>query len=72
MLRTDFTYKTNCKGQVFTNVATGYKQKINNKSVYCVFYKGDYIGVVETKKAAERFIENLIRHDKLTYTQEYR
>ena len=72
MTRNEFTYKTDCKGETFTNIATGYIQKIRNKSIYCVFYKGDFIGVVETKKDAERFIANLIKYNKLTYTQEYR
>lgn len=72
MERTDFTYRTDCKGETFTNIATGYTEKIRNKSIYCVFYKGGFIGIVETKKAAERFIANLIKYNKLTYTQEYR
>ena len=72
MTRTDFTYRTDCKGETFTNIETGYTQKIRNKSIYCVFYKGGFIGVVQTKKDAERFIANLIKYNKLTYTQEYR
>ena len=72
MTRADFTYRTDCKGETFTNIETGYTQKIRNKSIYCVFYKGGYIGLVQTKKDAERFIANLIKYNKLTYTQEYR
>lgn len=66
MKRADFTYKTNCKGEIFKG------RKITNKSNYCVFYKGEFIGEVGTKKDAEKFIANLIKYDKLTYTQEYR
>lgn len=72
MTRTDFTYRTDCKGETFTDIETGYTQKIRNKSIYCVFYKGGFIGTVQTKKDAERFIANLIKYNKLTYTQEYR
>lgn len=72
MTRDDFTYKTDCKGETFTNIVTGYTQKIRNKSIYCVFYKDGYIGDVQTKKDVERFITNLIKYDRLTYTQEYK
>lgn len=72
MTRSEFTYKTNCKGESFKNISTGYEEKIRNKSLYCVFYKGGYIGAVSTKKDAERFIANLIKYNRLTYTQEYK
>lgn len=72
MTRADFTYKTDCKGKIFKKITTGYEEKIRNKSVYCVFYKGGYLGTVMTKKDAERFIANLIKYHKLTYTAEYR
>ena len=72
MKRSDFTYRTNCKGESFTNIVTGYTQKIRNKSSYCVFYKGGYIGDVRCKKDAESFIANLIKYNKLTYTQVYK
>lgn len=72
MTRSDFTYRTDCKGETFANIATGFTDKIRNKSIYCVFFKGDYIGKVQTKKDAERLIANLIKYNKLTYTQEYR
>ena len=72
MTRTDFTYKTGCKGETFKDITTGYDVKIRNKSIYCVFYKGGFIGEVQTKKDAEKFIANLIKYNKLTYTQEWR
>lgn len=72
MTRDEFTYYTNCKGETFTNVVYKFQETIRNKSLYCVFYKGEYIGKVETKKDAEKFIANLIKYNKLTYTQEYR
>ena len=71
MKRSDFTYRTDCKGETFTDLK-GYTRKIRNKSIYCVFYKGDFIGIVDTKTAAEKFISNLIKYNKLEYTQEYR
>ena len=66
MKRNVFSYKTNCKGEIYNG---GYK--IRNNSNYCIFYKGNFIGEVGSKKDAERYIDNLIRHNKLTYTQEF-
>lgn len=65
MTRQDFTYQTRCKGQIFNNT------KITNNSNYCIFYKGDFVGEVKTKKDAEDCIANFIKYNKLTYTQTY-
>lgn len=61
----DFTYKTRCKGMYFEN------RKITNNSNYIVFYKGEFVGEVGTKKDACKFIENLVKYQKLTYTAIY-
>ena len=71
MLRSDFTYLTHCKGEIFNNTVYKLAIPIRNNSNYCIFYKGNFIGEVRTKKDAEAFIGNLIRHNKLTYTQEF-
>ena len=60
----EFTFETKLKGQVYGN------RKITNNSNYIVFYKGQFVGEVKTRKDAQRYIENLIRHQKLEYTQE--
>lgn len=61
----DFTVETKCKGKVFGN------RKITNNSNHVVFYKGEFVGEVMTKEAARAFINNLVKYQKLEYTQEY-
>ena len=63
--REDFTYATRQKGKMFGKV------KITNNSNYVVFYNACYIGEVRTKTDAEKYIANLIKYQKLKYTQEY-
>lgn len=65
--REDFTYATKQKGKIFNGT-----NKIRNNSNYVVFYKGQYNGELATKKDAERYIDNLVKYQKLTYTAEYK
>lgn len=61
----DFTYQTNLKGYYFGDI------KITNKRDYVVFYKGEYCGLLSSKKDAINYIRNLVEHQKLIYTQIY-
>ena len=61
--REEFTLATNQKGKVYGD------KKITNNSNYIVFYAGKFVGEVKTQKDAIKFIQNLIEHQKLTYTQ---
>ncbi|MCR5690738.1 MAG: hypothetical protein K6G62_00765 [Eubacterium sp.] len=63
--KSNFTYKKNCKGQVFDG------RKITNNSSYVVLYNGSLVGEVATLKEARSFIDNLVRHQRLKYTAEY-
>ena len=62
----DFTVETKCKGKVYGTY------KITNNSNHLVFYKGEFVGEVKTKKDARAFINNLVKYQKLEYTQEYK
>ena len=61
----DFTVKTKCKGNVYGAI------KITNNSNHLIFFKGEYIGEVRTNKDAIAFINNLVKYQKLKFTQEY-
>ena len=61
----DFTFKTNCKGQIFGT------RKITNNSNYIVFYQELFVGEVGSKTDAIKYIDNLVEHQKLTYTAKY-
>ena len=63
--REDFSYIKGRKGKTFGSVC------ITNNSNYVVLFKGGYVGEVGGKKQAELFIDNLIRYQRLEYTQEY-
>lgn len=65
MTHSDFTFETKCKGKAFGDY------KITNNSNWIVYYKGKFVGELKTKKNAIDFIDNLVRHNKLEYTQEY-
>lgn len=65
IIRNNFTYVTRQKGKTFGAV------KITNNSNYIVLYNDHYVGEVRTKTDAEKFIANLIKYQKLEYTQEY-
>lgn len=65
MTAKDFTFATRQKGRIFGS------RKITNNSNYVVFFKGEFVGEVGTKRDAERFIKNLVKYQKLEYTQEY-
>ena len=62
MTFTDFTILTGQKGNTFNG------RKITNNSTQVIFYKGEYVGEVRTKKNATAYIANLVEHQRLEYT----
>lgn len=63
--KVDFSFKTKCKDMIFNG-----SYRIKNNSNYIVFYKDSFIGETRTKKDAINFIDNMVRHQKLEYTQD--
>ena len=63
----DFTVKTKCKGYVKGRYGD---VKITNNSNHVIFFKGKYIGEERTNKDAIALINNLVKYQKLEFTQE--
>ncbi len=60
--REEFTLATKQKGKIYKG------RKITNNGNYIILYAGEFVGEVRSKKDAMNFIQNLINHQKLTYT----
>lgn len=63
--REHFKVVTKQKGQIYKG------RKITNNSNHIVLYKGDFVGEVRSKSDSERLISNLIKYQRMEYTQEF-
>ena len=68
--REDFTFNKGYKGQTFRILTNGIDRQITSNSYYCLFYKGEFLASLKSKKATESYIDNLVRHNRLRYTIE--
>lgn len=60
----NFKILTHQKGAIYAG------RKITNNSNHIVFYNDTFVGEVKTQKDARRFIDNLVKYQRLVYTQE--
>ena len=60
----DFSFATHRKGDIYNG------RKVRNNSNYIVFHKGNFVGELKNKSNAIAFIDNLVKYQKLEYTQE--
>ena len=60
----NFKILTQQKGAIYAG------RRITNNSNCIVLYNETFVGEVKTKKDARRFIDNLVKYQRLVYTQE--